>query len=565
MKNKNLHPDEQQTPGDGPLRYLLTAYLFDNVSDAGKKEVEEHLEASPESRAELAELRDTLASIEDALGDTEEESAKYSFEARRLERVLAASKQRPWYRPRVFLSLAAAAALLIACIPLFTGFGGYARKSARTRVELSRLGIREDIPKGTDSRHLSYQMQLLEKGEATGDLDGDGYADLGVADGGRSLNELQSGLSKSRPGLRSRARRMETTESRFLDDRELALADTGAETSAQWGMTSDTPLAASPAVKKESEALVEESLPRAAGEKSEHGAQRGRSRRAQRKTKEALAAGDAKQLSQTGPRFFVQRGQDQNGNLSVQVVGGVSEESVDWNLQRDQPGKASVTENVPLQSAVEPRSKAARGIELGFQAPTEELRQIVKDAWFEENSKGDATEANQGSSFGLSGDDLASIRDQVTSAGNFNSRVASVKELSEPLGSQVNPYNSNNSLGFVPQSVQPTRQSAGKPVESRPSIRDFAGPELKLRSPADELVVSDTRSNSTFALDASEEQFLQFQTKKGQAYARSDRPLVVPSGGARIRISGGGADGQFQGQEPTKPSTVDSRMLISQR
>ena len=159
MKNKNLHPDEQQTPGDGPLRYLLTAYLFDNVSDAGKKEVEEHLEASPESRAELAELRDTLASIEDALGDTEEESAKYSFEARRLERVLAASKQRPWYRPRVFLSLAAAAALLIACIPLFTGFGGYARKSARTRVELSRLGIREDIPKGTDSRHLSYQMQ----------------------------------------------------------------------------------------------------------------------------------------------------------------------------------------------------------------------------------------------------------------------------------------------------------------------------------------------------------------------------------------------------------------------
>ena len=67
MKNKNLHPDEQQTPGDGPLRYLLTAYLFDNVSEDGKKEVEEHLEASPESRTELAELRDTLVSIEDAL------------------------------------------------------------------------------------------------------------------------------------------------------------------------------------------------------------------------------------------------------------------------------------------------------------------------------------------------------------------------------------------------------------------------------------------------------------------------------------------------------------------
>ena len=111
MKKRNLHPEDTQTPDEGALRYLLTAYLFDNISKDGKQEVEEHLEGSAESRAELAELRRTLESVEDALGDEDEESETYSFEARRLERVLATGQARPWYSSGGFRACVAALAL----------------------------------------------------------------------------------------------------------------------------------------------------------------------------------------------------------------------------------------------------------------------------------------------------------------------------------------------------------------------------------------------------------------------------------------------------------------------
>jgi len=75
---------------DDHLQYLLTAYLFGNLSVAGREEVEGHLKDCAHCREELAGLRATLALTEEAL---HAERATYVFDDRRRARVLVAANQ----------------------------------------------------------------------------------------------------------------------------------------------------------------------------------------------------------------------------------------------------------------------------------------------------------------------------------------------------------------------------------------------------------------------------------------------------------------------------------------
>ena len=95
-------PDGAESSGDGDrLSYLLTAYLFDNLSPAGREEVEEQLERDPEIAREFEGYQQTLGWLEDALGaspegggESSQRAAVYSFDERRRERVLAAARRR---------------------------------------------------------------------------------------------------------------------------------------------------------------------------------------------------------------------------------------------------------------------------------------------------------------------------------------------------------------------------------------------------------------------------------------------------------------------------------------
>ncbi|HVR75393.1 MAG TPA: zf-HC2 domain-containing protein, partial [Planctomycetota bacterium] len=120
-------------PGSGHLKYLLTAYVFDSISDAGKREVEGHLASCAECRAELAELRGTAAALLDALGPGASGAGApapeaYSFEARRLERVFQAARERNagrWIRRwRIPLGLAAAGLVVLITMLSMVNQGG---------------------------------------------------------------------------------------------------------------------------------------------------------------------------------------------------------------------------------------------------------------------------------------------------------------------------------------------------------------------------------------------------------------------------------------------------------
>ena len=71
------------------LDYLLTAYLFENLSAAGRAEVESHLAYCPACRQELENLRAVLSIAESALDSGGKE---YVFEEQRKRRVLEAAK-----------------------------------------------------------------------------------------------------------------------------------------------------------------------------------------------------------------------------------------------------------------------------------------------------------------------------------------------------------------------------------------------------------------------------------------------------------------------------------------
>ena len=85
-----LPPEE----GDCELRYLLSAYLFGSLSEEGRLEVEKQLESSESCRAELEELKETLSLLTDSLCQPSAPGSEYSFETKRMDRVLAASRKR---------------------------------------------------------------------------------------------------------------------------------------------------------------------------------------------------------------------------------------------------------------------------------------------------------------------------------------------------------------------------------------------------------------------------------------------------------------------------------------
>ena len=81
-----------KNPKPNHLEYLLTAYIFESLSAAGRREVEEHLASCPACRDELAALKSTILAVKGALEPGAAGAAAYSFEERRRQRVLAMRK-----------------------------------------------------------------------------------------------------------------------------------------------------------------------------------------------------------------------------------------------------------------------------------------------------------------------------------------------------------------------------------------------------------------------------------------------------------------------------------------
>ena len=72
-ENRKPNLDTKAPPqADSDLRYLLSAYLFDSLSEEGRTEVEQQLEKSEACRRELDELRETLSLVSEALSDDAE-------------------------------------------------------------------------------------------------------------------------------------------------------------------------------------------------------------------------------------------------------------------------------------------------------------------------------------------------------------------------------------------------------------------------------------------------------------------------------------------------------------
>ena len=116
-----MTPDKQ-IQRDDHLQYLLTAYLFGDLSDAGVKEVEGHLKECAHCREELEELRETLSLTQEAI---HAEKKDYAFDDRRRARVLVAartarfgflSKMGMADLPRLRWSFTAVAALLLVLV-----------------------------------------------------------------------------------------------------------------------------------------------------------------------------------------------------------------------------------------------------------------------------------------------------------------------------------------------------------------------------------------------------------------------------------------------------------------
>ena len=133
---------------DSDLRYLLSAYLLNSLSEEGRAEVERQLERSESCRRELDELKATLELVTDALAGEAEDSPSYSFQQRRMERVLSA-KKRTWPLRIRFPSrrlTAAAAALLLTSVTAFAflayrGLGSLAPEMQRDSYSSATLDM----------------------------------------------------------------------------------------------------------------------------------------------------------------------------------------------------------------------------------------------------------------------------------------------------------------------------------------------------------------------------------------------------------------------------------------
>src|SRR4051812_2379777 len=89
MEAINMTDNSPSTNRGEHLQYLLTAYLFENISAAGRAEVEAHLRGCAQCRQALEELRLTLALSEAAF---DEGGKTYVFEERRRQRVMDAAR-----------------------------------------------------------------------------------------------------------------------------------------------------------------------------------------------------------------------------------------------------------------------------------------------------------------------------------------------------------------------------------------------------------------------------------------------------------------------------------------
>ena len=200
-----MHAHERNEPMsdmDSQREYLLTAYLFGDISEAGRAEIEQRLASSEPWRRELDNLRTTLGCIEDVLAA---DGGDYSFEARRLERVLNARPARLTWRPAwterarpvrrgTFLQIAAAAAILLVGVGLILP-GFLSVRSSLPRVAYDGKSLREgagvttNAPGSASRSSRRAPEQELEEAEAratsdlyiAGDADGDEVADASDA------------------------------------------------------------------------------------------------------------------------------------------------------------------------------------------------------------------------------------------------------------------------------------------------------------------------------------------------------------------------------------------------
>jgi len=128
------------------LEYLLTAYVFGDISPAGRVEVETHLESCAECREELEELRGALGQVNETVG-----GETYSFEARRLDRVLAAAKEKRRKRWIFGRWPALAAAVLVVGVVGVLGVQTLGVRGRRNGLEVASAPAASHAPGGRGS------------------------------------------------------------------------------------------------------------------------------------------------------------------------------------------------------------------------------------------------------------------------------------------------------------------------------------------------------------------------------------------------------------------------------
>ena len=192
-ENQKPNLDTNAPPqADSELRYLLSAYLFDSLSEEGRAEVERQLEKSDACRRELEELRETLSLVSEALSDDAGQPSAYSFDQRRMDRVLSAKRRASILRAR-FPSrkvTAAAAALLLLSLAGILGLMTY-----------SNLDMA--APQDVSERHFAGEVLTFDSEGRTG-----GIEPLSGETSPASKPRSQPG--EDRPG-RSAGRRLDAT------------------------------------------------------------------------------------------------------------------------------------------------------------------------------------------------------------------------------------------------------------------------------------------------------------------------------------------------------------------
>ena len=160
-ENQKPNLDTNAPPqADSELRYLLSAYLFDSLSEEGRAEVERQLEKSDACRRELEELRETLSLVSEALSDDAGQPSAYSFDQRRMDRVLSAKRRASILRAR-FPSrkvTAAAAALLLLSLAGILGLMTY-----------SNLDMA--APQDVSERHFAGEVLTFDSEGRTGGIE----------------------------------------------------------------------------------------------------------------------------------------------------------------------------------------------------------------------------------------------------------------------------------------------------------------------------------------------------------------------------------------------------------